>query len=167
MAFSNRMLAKLNMSQDALEKKMIRDVKHVFTTVVGMEDLLYVPLAADPMSHFSDCLSGMVGLTGEYNGLTSIHVSKRLARMMTERMLDAMIRDEHDDIEDALGEIANIIAGSFKQHLMESGDLRITTPSVMDGKRYALHVTRKPEVTTMLFATDDDDWFMVALALEV
>lgn len=166
MAFSPKLLGKLRIDQTVLEKRMIQDVKEVFTTMAGMEDLLHIPIVVDPLSHFNDCLSALIGIGGTYTGLVSIHVSNEFAAKLTEHLLDQADEPGQDEVEDALGEIANILAGSFKLHLAQSGaEVRISTPTIVAGKKYAIHVTKKPEVTALLFDSDDD-WFMVAMALE-
>lgn len=160
------MLEKLHTSEDMLTKLLIRDVKDVFCTMVGMDDLLHLPLEINPVNHFSDCISALVGLAGTYNGLISLHVPNELAKSITTNMLGQEVTTFHDDIQDALGEVANMIAGSFKQHLTNSGlDIRLSTPSVVTGKRYAISLTNKPEAMALRFASDED-WFMVAVALE-
>lgn len=165
MAFSDRLLRRLDTTGPVLEKKLIADVKRVFRALVGMDHLLHLPLAVDPASSFNDCLSALVGLAGEYNGLVSLHVSSNLAHRITAQLRDCDDPSD-EEVEDALGEMANILAGSFKQHLCaESLAVRLAHPSVVSGKRYVIHVTKKPELMTLLFDSEED-WFMVALALE-
>jgi CheY-specific phosphatase CheX len=65
-----------------------------------------------------------------------------------------------------MGEIANMIAGSFKQHLSTGGlDIHLSTPSVVYGKEYVITLGNNPDQITVRFATDDD-WFLVAVAFE-
>ncbi|QEM69081.1 chemotaxis protein CheX [Geobacter sp. FeAm09] len=167
MGFSSVLLERLHTTEDVLAKQLVRDVKDVFNTMVGMDDLLHLPLEINPVNHFSGCTSALVGLAGTYNGLISLHVPDELARGITTNMLGQDVSDSGDDIQDALGEVANMIAGSFKQHLTSSGlDIRLSTPSVVTGKRYAISLTNKPEALALRFAASDEDWFMVAVALE-
>jgi chemotaxis protein CheX len=71
-----------------------------------------------------------------------------------------------DDVKDALSEIANMIAGSFKQNLSKGGmDIRLSTPSVVYGKEYVITLSNNPDQIAVRFATDDD-WFMVSVAFE-
>jgi chemotaxis protein CheX len=166
MTFSSDLLKKLATTESSLEKNLIRDVKKIFNTIIGMDDLLFLPLSVDPTSHFTDCMSAMVGFAGTYNGLVSLHVSNDLAKKITAGMLDQANEPTEEEVEDALGELTNILAGSFKQHLAKGSlDIRLAIPSVVSGKKYVIHVARKPEVTTLLFALEED-WFMAALALE-
>jgi len=65
-----------------------------------------------------------------------------------------------------MGEITNIIAGSFKLHLSKSGlDIHLSTPSVIFGKEYVISLGSKPEQIALRFAADNE-WFMVAVAFD-
>jgi chemotaxis protein CheX len=165
MAFSTDLLKELKTTGPLLEKALIYDVKNVFNSMAGMDHLLHLSLPADPASTFTDCISALVGLAGTYNGLVSLHVPSNFAHKVAAQMLDTAHPGE-EEVEDALGELANILAGSFKQHLSAGSlDIRLSTPSVVSGKQYAIHIAKKPEVMAMTFDSEED-WFMIALALE-
>jgi chemotaxis protein CheX len=165
MAFSAELLKGLNTTGPLLEKALIYDVKNVLNSMLGMDHLLHLSLPVDPASNFTDCISALVGLAGTYNGLVSLHVPVLLAQKLTAQLLETP-NPSDEDVEDALGELANILAGAFKRHLSaESMDIRLSTPSVVSGKQYAIHIAKKPDVMTLLFDSDEN-WFMTALALE-
>jgi len=166
MTISNGLLKSLNTDEELLSQLLMRDVKEIFGTMVGLEDLLHLPIQIDPMSNFSDCISALVGLAGTYNGLVSLHMPTNLALAATSCMLGMEVSEINDDVNDAMGEIANMIAGSFKQHLTKSGmDIQISTPSVIHGKEYVISLGSNPQQIAVRFATDDD-WFMVAVAFD-
>ena len=166
MALSNGLLGSLNTTEEMLSKQLIRDVRDVFGTMVGLEDLLHLPVQIDPMTNFNDCISSLVGLAGTYNGLVCLHMPSSLALTATSSMLGMEVAGLNDDVNDAMGEIANMIAGSFKQHLSKSGmDVHLSTPSVVYGKEYAITLGNKPDQIALRFATDDD-WFMVSVAFD-
>jgi chemotaxis protein CheX len=65
-----------------------------------------------------------------------------------------------------MGEIANMIAGSFKQHLSKGGsDIQLSTPSVVNGGDYMVSSGNNLENITLKFAADEE-WFMVSLSIE-
>jgi chemotaxis protein CheX len=166
MTISNGLLRSLNTSEEVLSQQLMRDVKEIFGTMVGLEDLLHLPIQIDPVTNFTDCVSSLVGLAGTYNGLVSLHMPSNLAMRATSLMLGMEVTDVDEDVNDAMGEIANMIAGSFKQHLSKSGlDIQISTPSVIHGKEYVISLGSNPQQIAVRFATDDD-WFMVAVAFE-
>ena len=166
MSLSQGLLKSLNTSEELLSQQLMRDVKEIFGSMVGLEDLLHLPIQIDPVTNFKDCISALVGLAGTYNGLVSLHMPSSLALAATSSMLGMEVTELDDDVNDAMGEIANMIAGSFKQHLSKSGmDVHISTPSVVYGKEYIITLGNNPDQIAVRFATEDD-WFMVAVAFE-
>jgi chemotaxis protein CheX len=166
MALSQGLLESLNTTEELLSKHLIHDVRDIFGTMVGLEDLLHLPVQIDPVTEFKDCISSLVGLAGTYNGLVSLHMPSTLALTATSSMIGVEVDNLGDDVTDAMGEIANMIAGSFKHHLSKSGlDTHISTPSVVYGKEYIITLGNNSNQIVLRFATDDD-WFMVAVAFD-
>jgi len=156
----------LGTTEDALVKQFYGDVRDVFTTMVGVEDLLHLPLLVDPKTHFSECITAMVGLAGIFNGLVSLHVPQKLALSFTSSMIGMEVTELNEDVNDALGEIANMIAGSFKHHLSKDGhEVRLSTPSVVSGKEYVISSGSLSNTLTLLFDSNDE-WFMISVVVE-
>ena len=92
MAIKPAILTALNTTQDALIKNLTEDIRSVFSTMLGLE-LVQLPQEVNPLTHFNDCISAMVGLAGTYNGLVSIHqpvsLGTRLASVMLDMELEA------------------------------------------------------------------------------
>ncbi|MDD2501926.1 MAG: chemotaxis protein CheX [Geobacter sp.] len=158
-------LTALNTTQDALIKNLIDDTRSVYSTMLGF-DLMHLPLEVDPMEHFQDCVSAMVGLAGTYNGLISIHQPVSLGIKLAEAMLDMELSEVDQDVMDALGEIANMVAGNVKQHLSKGGmDIRLSTPSVATGKDYII-CAKQANSMNLLFDLDEE-WILVSIVLEI
>lgn len=158
-------LSALNTSHEELSKQLIDDTRSVYSTMLGME-LMHLPLEVDPMEHFQDCVSAMVGLAGTYNGLISIHQPVSLGLKVAEAMLDMDIPEVDQDVMDALGEIANMVAGNIKQHLSKGGlDVRLSTPSVATGSDYVI-CAKQANSLNLLFDLDEE-WLLVSIVLEV
>ncbi|MBI5485449.1 MAG: chemotaxis protein CheX [Deltaproteobacteria bacterium] len=159
-------LSALNTTEERLTRVLTKDVQEIFSSMVGVEDIMYLPPQMDLTSHFKNCLTAMVGLAGSYSGLVSIHVPWPLAISFTSLMLGMEVTEIDDDVNDAMGEIANMIAGSFKQHLSKGGsDIQLSTPSVVNGSDYTVTSGSNIENITLKLATDEE-WFMVSLSLE-
>jgi len=166
MSLTKDLLEALHTSEDELLKQLARDVEEVFCTMVGMEDLLHLPLQVAPETHFKDCITAMVGFAGSYNGLVSLHAPQKLALAFTASMLGMEITELNDDVHDALGEITNMIAGSFKQHISRGGaDIKLSTPSIVGGDDYFVNAGNNLDTLTLRFATDEE-WFIVSIVLE-
>ena len=165
MSLSKKLLESLHTTEEQLFEKLKLDVRQIFDTMVGLEDLMHLPVQIDPVTEFKDCVSSLVGLGGAYSGLVSLHMPEDLAAEATRCML-GMKNVTDDDVSDAMGEIANMIAGSFKSNLSpRSFDVHLSMPSVIFGKEYVITLCNTPNQIAVRFATDDD-WFMVAVAFE-
>jgi chemotaxis protein CheX len=165
MSFIEKVLESIQLTEDELVKLLIADIREVFSTMVGMEDLLHLPSLIEPMTHFEDCVTAMIGLAGTYSGMVNVHTPKALALQITSSMLGMDVEEMNEDVSDALGEIANMVAGSFKQHLTRCGaDTRISTPSVVTGSDYDVSTGTARDSITLRFMTDDS-WFIVAITL--
>lgn len=156
----------LGTTEDNLIKQVYTDVQGIFNTMVGVEDLMHLPMQVDPKTHFSDCVTAMVGFAGLYNGLVCLHVPQSLAMSFTSSMLGMDVDEMNEDVNDALGEIANMIAGSFKHHLSKDGhEVRLSTPSVVTGKEYVISSGTAENTLTLLFDSNEE-WFMVCIVVE-
>jgi len=159
-------LAAINMTEEELVISLTKDVQDVFINMVGVEDLKQIPIQVDVTTHFKECLTAMVGLAGTYNGLVSVHLPWPLAISFTSLMLGMEVTEIDDDVNDAMGEIANMIAGSFKQHLSKGGsDIQLSTPSVVNGADYVVSSGNNLENITLKFATGQEE-FLVAISIE-
>ncbi len=164
MSIPVEVLSALNTTHETLLKQLIDDTRSVFSTMLGL-DLMHLPLEVDPMEHFKDSVSAMVGLAGTYNGLISIHQPATLAIKLTETMLDMEVNEVDQDVFDALGEIANMVAGNIKQHLSRGGlDVRLSTPSVASGSDYII-CAKQANSMNLLFDLDEE-WMLVSVVLE-
>lgn len=156
----------LGITEDELTKQIYSDVKGIFTTMVGVEDLMHLPLQVDPKTHFSGCITAMVGFAGLFNGLVSLHVPQKLAQSFTSSMLGMEVTEIDEDVRDALGEIANMVAGSFKHHLAKDGhEVRLSTPSIVTGSEYTIS-SGTPANTLSLLFDSNEEWFMISIVLE-
>ena len=153
-------------SEADLAKCIINDVQEVFSTMVGIDDLLNLPLVINPVTRLENCVTAMVGLAGSYNGVVCLHAPECLALNFTSGMLGMEVNKVDDEVHDALGEIVNMIAGSIKHQLSRGGtDIRLSIPSVITGKDYFFSVGKPDDMLMLGFATNQK-WFMVSTALK-
>jgi chemotaxis protein CheX len=156
MGIDQTVVASLGLTESALLKGMISDVQEVFSTMVGKDNLLHLPLMLDPITHFEGCVTAMVGMAGTYNGVISLHAPQKLALDFASGMLGMELTEMDADVHDALGEIANMIAGSFKQYLSQGGtDVRLSTPSIIAGNDYRVSVGCADDTLVLCFAADE------------
>lgn len=83
--------------------------------------------------------SGIIGLSGKAVGSVVLSLSQPVARKSTAALL--MISEDDisdDDVVDAVGELANMVAGAAKAEL-EEYDLSVSLPSVITGSNHQVH----------------------------
>lgn len=166
MSLTAQVLESVGLTEDELVRMLIADVREVFSTMVGIEDLLHLPSLIEPMTHFQESVTAMVGMAGSVSGLVSVHAPGSLALQITSGMLGMEVSEIDEDVHDAMGEIANMVAGSFKLHLARGGaDIRISTPSVVTGAAYDISAGHTRDTIALRFLTDEE-WFIVAITLE-
>src|SRR4051812_41733261 len=84
-------------------------------------------------------IGACVLITGAWEGAVRVDCSLELARLATSRFLAASPAEVAiDQIRDAMGELANMSAGSMKPLLPKP--CQISLPSVADGSDYTLSV---------------------------
>jgi chemotaxis protein CheX len=157
-------LAQLNTSEEQLIKLLDVDVREIFSTMVGIN--ISPCRTAAVQTKFSDSVSALVGFAGCYSGMIGLNASKKLAMDFTGQMLGMEVTECDDDVSDALGEIVNMMGGSFKHHFVNDGhEVRLSTPSVISGDEYVMSVGIAPDTLVLTFEYGTEQ-FMVSLYLE-
>jgi len=84
-------------------------------------------------------VSGIVGLTGQVQGCIVLSFRESAAIYVVTSFLGDKVEGIDDTVKDAVGELANIVAGAAKRALAESGyALKISIPSVIIGKNHSI-----------------------------
>ena len=126
-------------TEELLAGYVISATMEVFSTMVMMEVKGDFPLK-EPVSRFKCSITGMVGFAGTYSGVISIHCPVELALKVTSNMLGVECDEVNDDLNDAIGEIANMLGGSVKQVLSKGGlDVKLSIPTVISGEDYTVN----------------------------
>ena len=152
------------LTEAELSSLVITSTRDVFSTMIVMELRDESPLT-ESVSHFHNSVSGMVGFAGIYSGALSIHCPLSLARMITANMLGMEFEEVDDDVNDALGEVANMLGGGVK-HLLSAGgmDVKLSTPTVISGENYKVKSLSDSNTVVIPFYHDDER-FLVGLTL--
>jgi chemotaxis protein CheX len=82
-------------------------------------------------------ISGIIGLSGDAQGAIAISFPKIMALKVVSALINNEIKVVGPELTDGIGEIANIIVGSAKQHLKDF-TLSISLPNVVIGKNHIL-----------------------------
>ncbi|MCI0539745.1 MAG: chemotaxis protein CheX, partial [Verrucomicrobiales bacterium] len=109
-------------------------ISEVFTTMFGLEVKAAVPRDFDAPSE--TLVAGSVGFIGDVSGIVYIHVTAAFARTLASRMLGLAEAemDGEEMVNDVIGELTNMIVGSVKSRLCDSGSpCVLTIPSIVRG----------------------------------
>ena len=104
------------------------------------------PLDDSPAPKSTD-FTAMVGLAGKLCGVLSVRCSHRAALLVTAKMLATPPEEVADGCWDALGELANMVAGNFKAKLSGVGNhCLLSVPTVITGADYETRSLTNGEV---------------------
>jgi chemotaxis protein CheX len=111
-------------------------------------------------------VTGIIGITGEKNGSISVTFTKACAVGIVKSMLGGDIGDIVQDVQDAVGEITNMISGQARRGLAEMGHVfQAATPSVIMGPGHSIaHVSSGP-IMAVPFSTEHGE-FTVEVSFE-
>jgi chemotaxis protein CheX len=166
MALNQELAEKPGSVADDLTTQFVGEISNIFATMVGVPDVNYLSQEDEAVTQLTDSVTAMVGLAGTCNGIVSIHTPQTLALKFAAQMLGMDVSEVADDINDALGEIANMIGGSFKHHLSNGGnDIKLSTPSVVAGTNYSFTTANHGKSLTLNFSADGEE-FKVSVVLE-
>ena len=138
MGLDAEVLSEANLTEDGVRISIVDITKGVFSTMVMLDVVDEYPLS-EPVTSFHETLTSMVGLAGSHTGILAIHCPKALALRITSSMLGMEVTEIDDDVNDALGEIANMIGGDVKHIFSPKGaDINLSIPTVIYGSDYML-----------------------------
>ena len=99
-------------------------------------------------------VSGLIGLSGRAVGTVVVSLSEEVALKAASGLLMTEATEVDDDVIDAVGEIANVVAGRAKSEL-EEYELSVSLPSVITGRG---HEVRFPSNVTPICISFDCPW---------
>ncbi|MGB5984703.1 MAG: chemotaxis protein CheX [Desulfobacterales bacterium] len=108
-------------------------------------------------------ISGIIGLSGDVSGVVVINLSEAIALQLASCLLGEEIQELDEDCTDAIGEIANMVAGNAKNNF-PNPDTSISVPSVVIGKHKIKYPTGIPIIT--IPCKTDRGAFIVDIALK-
>jgi chemotaxis protein CheX len=110
----------------------VKAVKKLFNTMIDVPFKLGTPSLkkGDTPDHE---ISSIIGLSGTVSGCVVINLSKEIALQLVSALIGEEVNELDDDCTDAIGEIANMIAGNAKTDFPSAGTT-ISVPSVVVGK---------------------------------
>lgn len=103
-------------------------------------------------SMLENSVSGIIGLAGSIKGLLAIHMPNPVALAVTSAFLGMDVDEIDEDVRDAVGELANMLAGSLKAALDPKGsEIKLSMPSAIHGEEYSVNCLANAENLTVPF----------------
>jgi len=123
-------------TRDELTAALNAGARETFEMMVGTSltvgDFSGLPRVAD--------YTAMIGLAGDLCGVLSFRCTAESARRIAGLMLNSEGPVPEESVQDAMGEICNIVAGAFKARVTGLADqCMLSVPTVVTGKDYRLH----------------------------
>lgn len=105
-----------------------------------------IPSTACPPSELDE-RTAIVGFSGSMRGSCQIRIGVIAAKSIASAMLGgAPIDDDDDSINDALGELCNMLAGGWKNGVPSlSSACALSPPTVISGRNYKVHMSKPSE----------------------
>lgn len=132
----------------------IEEVSHLLSTAVGevFATMLTLGVQRDASPHAyaagEPLLAACVGFTGEVNGVVALYMTASCAHAFAARML-GMEREEFDSeeiINDAIGELGNMIVGGVKSRLCDEGmPCVLSIPAIVRGRNFSISAACKSD----------------------
>lgn len=119
-------------------KKITETTEEIFSTMIFMDIAVEDPLSSG--KQVIGChVSAMIGLTGDFSAMLGIHCPENVGLAVAGAMLGMDIEEIDADVKDALGEIANMLAGGIKERFTsENKALELAIPTAISGKSYTI-----------------------------
>jgi len=136
----------------------VRATSETFKTMLNMELNMGNPELKKSAKHRFD-ISGVIGLSGEAQGIISLSFPKALALQVVSQLLGVEVKSLGAELTDAIGEIANIVAGYAKQYLTEFS-LSISLPNVVIGADHKIAVQSGVPVIIVPFSCNLGEFAM-------
>ncbi|MBN2144897.1 MAG: chemotaxis protein CheX, partial [Candidatus Aureabacteria bacterium] len=113
----------------------------------------------DPFSQAD--VSAKMDIKGNLEGTICISFEKRMALHLISCMLGEKFEVVTVQVEDGVGEVANIVTGTAKKYFADYGyEYKIGTPKVFSGKRFTHHLAPRLPCAVVPFLSDQGGFFI-------
>ena len=117
-----------------IERYITEATLEVFAAMIFI-DIMPGEVLRGPDDGIDSNLTSMIGLAGDLQGVLAVHFPETAALGITGAMLGMDVAAIDDDVMDAIGEIANMVAGGLKVALAENDiAIELAIPTTVLGK---------------------------------
>jgi chemotaxis protein CheX len=131
--------------------KVSEAVESVWSTMLGLQTSMNQAMMCSKLR--PSILTGCIQITGAWQGAVTVECTGGLARRVAAIMFGSDVCDiTPDQINDALGELTNIIGGNIKALLPEPSHLSM--PAVTEGTDYFFSVPGSKQIAKLNFSCE-------------
>jgi chemotaxis protein CheX len=138
-----------------ISKQIEQSYEEQIGEVVGsvFRTMLEADVSTTPQELPDPSVTALIAFGGKWSGGFELRLDYASAVTLAQRFLQADDMNEfNDDVRDAIGELANVIAGNLKAILPLGTTLG--APSIVEGKDYAIRICGQHVVGASSFASD-------------
>lgn len=140
--------------------ELTQAVQQVFSSMFGLS---LTPSDGQPLPNFPPDrkVSAAVGISGDWNGMVLLECSSDTACHLAGIMMGGERPTKVDEVvKDVVGEITNMVAGTFKNSV--PGHSLLTLPCVIEGADYSMEIIQGKRTCTeaLLF---DGEWIILSI----
>lgn len=141
-------------------KKIIAATEEIFNTMIFMEIAPEPPL--EEGKQVLGChISAMIGLSGDLSAMLGIHCPEKVGLSIVSAMMGMEVKEIDADAKDALGEIANMVAGGIKERFAEENtNLELAIPTAISGKSYTISSPTRSNRIVIPFSVENGQFFI-------
>ena len=136
----------------------MKSICNTFSTMCGIEVSVSKPVLKTTHDPSTD-VSSVIGFSGGATGSVVLHFRFDVAAKVASAFAGIDIDPKHADFADALGELANMVAGGAKSQF-EGLDISISLPSVIVGRDHSVFGTRVTKRLVIPCDTDCGDFYV-------
>lgn len=132
-------------------------VTEVFGTMLNMQ-MLAMPVG-DCVFDGEAQIASAVGFTGQLSGVVYFYTTTRFAGRITRGLIgmDDSEAVTEEMVNDAMGEIANMVVGHFKSRLVDRGVMCVMTiPSIVRGSQFGIEAVSQTDVERLGFRSGNN-----------
>ncbi len=135
--------------------EIVEGTKDVFSTMLMIDLQEGEPVLNEEIN---SNLSSILGLGGDIKGMLGVHCPEKTAKKITGELLGMEIESLDEDVNDAIGEIANMIAGNLKISFEKIGiNTLLAIPTTVTGESYKTSRQQQAYCLTVPFSFSDND----------
>jgi chemotaxis protein CheX len=152
-----------SVAQVADPRNLDSSVEEVFEL---MMDVKCCRVTTETPLHHAESVTAVVGFGGLLSGACVLKLASGTALTVAARMTGIEFTEVDDTVKDAVGEVCNMLAGSWKGKVPElAANCGLSVPAVITGRDYNLHV-QAPEFRLHHMYIFGDESFAVTIVCD-